>query len=169
VDSESWYAKRIHPTARALRHQQYDRYLLDEVLPFTRHNPNPYLITTGASFGAYHALNFAFRHPEQVGRVIGMSGLYDIKEVTDGYSDENVYFQNPCDYLVHEHDPSRLDALRRLDTILVVGREDAAHANNEYLSRLLSSKHIPHKLHVWDGWYHDWPHWQKMIRMYIGG
>lgn len=169
VDSESWYDKRKHPSARAQRHLEYDRYLTDEVLPLTRHNPNPFLITTGASFGAYHALNFAFRHPDQVGRVIGMSGLYDIKEMTGGYSDEAVFFQNPCDYLVHEHDPARLDALRRLDTILVVGRDDAAIANNEYLSRLLWSKHIGHRLHVWNGWYHDWPHWREMIRTYISG
>ncbi|HJU88455.1 MAG TPA: alpha/beta hydrolase-fold protein [Gemmatimonadaceae bacterium] len=169
VDSESWYDKRKHPGARAFRHLQYDKYLTDEVLPFTRHNPNPFLITTGASFGAYHALNFGFRHPDQVSRIIGMSGLYDIKEMTGGYSDESVYFQNPCDYLVHEHDQGRLDALRRLDTILVIGRDDAALANNQYLSRLLGSKHIAHKLHVWNGWHHDWPHWQKMIRMYIGG
>ena len=40
------------------------RYVLDEVLPFTRHrNPNPFLIATGASFGAYHAVNFALPPP----------------------------------------------------------------------------------------------------------
>ncbi len=169
VDSESWYAKHRHPGDRGRRHEQYDQYLRNEVLPLTRHNPNPFLITTGASFGAYHAVSFAFRHPWEVGRVIGLSGLYDIKEMTGGYSDETVYFHNPCDFLVHEHDPARLDALRRLDIILVVGREDAAHANNDYLSRVLGAKHIPHKLHVWNGWYHDWPHWRDMIRQYIGG
>src|SRR5437764_8408972 len=35
VDSESWYARGRHPGERAWRHVQYDRYLLDEVLPFT--------------------------------------------------------------------------------------------------------------------------------------
>jgi esterase/lipase superfamily enzyme len=169
VDAESWYAKHLHASLRARRHQQYDRYLLDEVLPFTRHNPNPFLITTGASFGAYHALNFAFRHPNQVGRVVGMSGLYDVKEMTGGYSDDNVYFNNPCDFLVNEHDPARLDALRRIDTILVIGRDDAALANNEYLSRVLTSKHIGHKLHVWNGWHHDWPDWRRMILEYLSG
>ena len=46
-------------------------------LPLTRAvNGNPFLITTGASFGAYHAANFAFRHPHLVGRMVGLSGLY---------------------------------------------------------------------------------------------
>src|SRR5208282_4833450 len=80
VDAESWYADHLPPYDRAARHTQYDRYLLDEVLPFTaRMNSNSFLIVTGASFGAYHAVNFAFRHPAAVNRVLAMSGYYDIK------------------------------------------------------------------------------------------
>src|SRR5579884_849358 len=76
VDSESWYAKQLHPAVRAIRHNQYDNYLLREVLPFSsERNANPFLITTGTSFGAYHAVNFALRHPEQVDRTLGLSGL----------------------------------------------------------------------------------------------
>src|SRR4030081_3363586 len=49
---------------RVGHHARYDRYLHDEVLPLTRHrNQSPFLITTGASFGAYHALTFALRYP----------------------------------------------------------------------------------------------------------
>ena len=96
VDSESWYAKQLPPAERALRHNQYDSYILREVLPFSQErNANPFLITVGTSFGAYHAVNFALRHPELVDRTIGLSGLYNIKRFTDGYSDEDVYFNNP--------------------------------------------------------------------------
>src|SRR5205823_13269806 len=56
VDDESWYARGRHPAERAWRQEQYDLYILNEVLPFTtHHNSNPFLITTGTSFGAYHA------------------------------------------------------------------------------------------------------------------
>ncbi len=170
VDTESWYNKRIGPRDRARRQLQYDRYLCDELLPFTAsRNSNPYLIATGPSFGAYQAVNFAFRHPELVNRVLGMSGLYDIKELTDGYSDDEVYFQNPSDFLRHEHDPGRLDAMRRQDIILVVGRDDGARANNEDLSATLHGKGVSHALRIWDGWAHDWPFWMRMIQLYIGG
>jgi len=170
VDDESWYARGRHPAERAWRQEQYDRYILNEVLPFTtQHNSNPFLITTGTSFGAYHAVNFAFRYPQLVGRVIGLSGLYDIKRFTGGYSDDNVYFHNPCDFLRNEHDPARLEALRRMDIILAIGRDDAGCSNNEYLSSILWSKNIWHALRIWDGWAHDWPWWQEMIRKYIGG
>lgn len=169
VDAESWYGKWRPLWERAARHEQYERYLLTEVLPLSRQNSDPYLIVTGASFGAYHAINFAFRHPELVGRAIGLSGLYDIKEMTGGWANDTVYFNNPCDFLVHEHDEGRLAALRRLDTILAVGRDDAARGNNAYLSGILNAKHIPHALRIWDGWCHDWPYWIEMIRRYIGG
>src|SRR5690242_21079979 len=53
VDAESWYAKWRPPDERVRRHAEYDRYLVEEVTPFTaKYNPSPALITTGASFGA---------------------------------------------------------------------------------------------------------------------
>ena len=170
VDSESWYAKERAPAERAWRHVLYDRYLLNEVLPFTSQlNANPFLITAGPSFGAYHAANFAFRYPYLVDRVIGLSGVYDIKKFTGGYTDDNVYFNNPMDFMENEYDPARLRALRHIDIILVIGRDDANYDNNKSFSSILWSKNIWHALRIWDGWGHDWPWWQKMISMYIGG
>ena len=170
VDGESWYADAIPPADRARRHVQYDRYLLNEVLPFSkRRNSEPYLITAGASFGAYHAVNFAFRHPDLVDRTIGMSGLYDIARFVRGYSNDDVYFNNPSAYLAGESDPIRLRLLRHIDIILAVGRDDPSYGNNEYLSGLLWSKDVWHAFRTWEGWAHDWPWWRRMIQLYIGG
>ena len=36
-----------------------------------------FLMTTGCSFGAYHAANLAFKHPEVFSRVIAISGEYE--------------------------------------------------------------------------------------------
>ena len=69
----------------------------------------------------------------------------------------------------NEHDPARLEMLRHIDIILATGRDDGACTNNEYLSGILWSKDIGHALRIWDGWAHDWPWWQQMIRTYIGG
>jgi esterase/lipase superfamily enzyme len=170
VDGESWFAKHLPPADRARRHVEYDHYLLDEVLPFSmERNANDFLILTGASFGAYHAVNFAFRYPHLARRVIGLSGFYDIRGWTGGYADDNVSFNNPCEFLEHEHDPDRLAALRRLEIILTIGETDTALANNRYLSDVLWSKGIWHALRVWDGFAHDWLVWQEMLRLYIGG
>lgn len=170
VDRESWYGGHLHPADRARRHLQYDAYLVNEVVPFTlSQNDHPFLIATGPSFGAYHAVNFSLRHPELVGRVLGMNGLYDIKRFTGGYHDENVYFNNPVESLANEHDPARLAALRRLDIILTAGREDPLLGQSQLLSGLLWSKGIWHALRTWDGFAHDWPVWAKMLPLYIGG
>lgn len=119
VDKESWYARWKHPGARAWRQIEYDNYITNEVLPLSRmKNGNMFMITAGASFGAYHAITYALRHPDLVGRAIGMSGIYDITRWTDGYYDENIYFNNPIDFISQEHDWGRLEALRRQDVIL---------------------------------------------------
>jgi esterase/lipase superfamily enzyme len=170
VHEESWYDRGRHPGARAWRHLQYDRYLVDELLPFSRsQNPTDFVIATGASFGGYHAACFGLRHPELVHRIIGMSGLYDIKGMTNGYSDHNVYACNPADFIRHEHEPGRLAALRRQDIILAVGRDDPNYRDNAEFSATLWGKGIGNALRTWDGWAHDWPYWERMIRLYLPG
>ena len=143
VDQESWYAWDRHPGERARRYQQYDDYLVREVVPFTwSFNRNPLLITTGPSMGAYHAVNFALRHPDLVGRTLGMSGLYDTTRLADGCHDANTYFNNPVEYLANEQDAGRLAALRRLDIILAVGKDDPLLEQNQRLSALLWDKDV---------------------------
>jgi esterase/lipase superfamily enzyme len=148
----------------------YERYLLDEVVPLTwQINQTPFLTATGASFGAYHAVNLAFRYPQMVNRVIGLSGLYDIKQILRGYEDATVYPHDPSHYMMHESDPARLEALRRMNIILAVGQTDPNLQDNKHLSDVLWSKDIWHAFRLWDGWAHDWPWWRQMIRQYIGG
>lgn len=170
VDHESWYNRDAHPGQRAWRQSEYMRYVKDEVLPLSRaKNHNPFLITAGASFGAYHAACFALRFPELTGRLIAMSGMFDIKGFTGGYSDDNVYCNNPPEFIPNEHDEARLAHLRRMDIIIATGRDDRLHAESERLSQVLWNKSIGNALRVWDGWSHDWPYWQRMMQAYAGG
>ena len=149
---------------------RYDTFLTDEVLPrMAALNDDPTLITVGASFGGYHALCFAMRYPHLVTRVLSMSGLPDIKRLTKGWSDDAVYFQNPADFMRHEHDEARLAAFRRMDIILAVGRDDSLCPSNLEFSQTLWDRGIGNALRVWDGWAHDWPYWHQMMAMYING
>lgn len=170
ADAESWYARGKHPHDRAVRQFQYESYIVNEVVPFTRsRNDNGFLISTGASFGAYHAVNIALRHPHHFGRVIGMSGLYDIRDFADGYYGDVVYANNPSHWVGDLHDHGHLEALRRMDIILATGADDRFVDNNRHLSRLLWEKGVGNALRIWDGWAHDWPWWRQMIRTYING
>lgn len=167
---QSWYDKEAHPGHRAWLHLQYDRYVRDELLPFTASvNANPFVIATGASFGGFHAMSLALRNPTLFHRVIGLSGMYDIKGMTGGYSDANVYACNPFDFMQHEQDPARLAAFRRQDIIIAIGRGDPNYQENAEFSAILWRKGIGNALRVWDGHAHDWPYWEQMIVRYVGG
>ena len=170
VDSESWYASWAHPRGRLHRHDQYERYVLDEVLPFVRsQNSNPFTMTHGCSFGAIHAMLFGLRYPTHFRRVLGFSGYYDVHRFLDGYHDEEVHYHNPLDIVRGLQDGQLLHEIRRLEIIMAIGREDGAAQTNSDLSDALWSKDIWHAMRWWDGWSHDWPFWQQMITTYIGG
>ena len=170
VDAESFYARAAHPSGRIARHLQYEQYLIHELLPFVwSKNLTPFTIVHGCSFGAYHAINFALRHPELVNRAIGLSGKYQMRGFFDGYDDDNIYSNNPSDYVPNEHDSGRLEQIKKVDLIMVIGEHDPAYQNNRELSSALWSKNIWHAFRSWNGWAHDWPYWQQMIRRYIGG
>jgi esterase/lipase superfamily enzyme len=170
IDAESWYCDWAHPGGRVYRHLQYDQYILNEIIPFIHsQNDNPFIMTTGCSFGAYHAINFGLRHPEIIRRSIGLSGLYDLRSFMDGYYDDNFYFNNPIDYTADLHDPEQIKLLRQQDIILAVGRDDRARRSNEKLSENLWRAGVGNALRIWDGRAHDWPFWRQMIRIYING
>jgi esterase/lipase superfamily enzyme len=169
--SESWYNFNIHPRERVLRHNAWESYILNEVVPFTRmKNPNPFLITAGVSFGAYLAVNFAFKHPEIVSKTIGLSGSYSVRRLLDDYYDEDVYFNCPASYIAGLNDEWLLTMVRRMQIFLVTSDWDIGLCRQRTydMSRVLSERHILHRLDDWDGQInHDWPSWRKMIRDYL--
>lgn len=169
IDTESLYNWQAPPEQRIHRHNLYDRYIAEEVVPFIREqNPVEYLITTGCSFGGYHSINFALRHPELVNRVIGISGYYELGRFMRGFSNDEVYYHSPIWYMQHMHDPHLLHLYRtQLEIIIVVGEHDIVVDSSRALSDALAANAIPHTLDIWTGAWHDWPWWKQMILKYI--
>jgi esterase/lipase superfamily enzyme len=153
---------------------QYDRYITDEVLPLIRNdsgNSNARPITTGASLGAFLAANTYFKHPDVFRGTIAMSGSYDIKSYLHGYYDDNVYFNNPLDYLPPLNDDYFLPTLRGADAIVILSGQGSYEApeRSRQLSDVLSAKGIPHTLDLWGhDVNHDWPWWRKMLPHWLG-
>ena len=159
LDNESWYNKSASPADRAWRHTVYDRLILEEILPRAMYETgHGRVAVAGCSFGGYHAANFAFRHPGLVGSCFSMSGVFDIRSFTDGYYDDNVYFNNPVDFIPGAADP----ALWHMGIILGTAEHDICRGQNEWMSRLLAAKSIPHWLDMRTGRDHDWPVWKEM-------
>lgn len=170
VDSESWYNRHVHPRHRVERHLAYEHYLLNDVVPLVGHlNPGHGGIgVTGCSFGAYHAMTLALRHPETFTSCIAMGGRYDIASFLDGYYDDDCYLLNPTHFLPRLADPAYLDPIRRNKFVLATGEHDICRGANESFSGLLHAKGIPHSLHVWgSGSKHDWPDWRPMAAAYL--
>jgi esterase/lipase superfamily enzyme len=122
---------------------------------------------TGCSFGAYHAMVFALRHPYTFAWCVTMGGAFDIRQFLDGYFDEDCYFLDPPSFLPDLGDRYYLDQLRRNKFVLVTGDHDICRGANEHFSGLLSAKGIPHSLHVWNHSKHDWPDWRLMASAYL--
>ena len=164
IDKHSFYNKSIHPADRIRNHTWYDKMIKEEIIEKVRwQTPGGKVAVAGASFGGYHAANVAFKHPYYVSHVFSMSGAFDIKSFLDGHFDENVYFNNPTDYLSGNNHPD----LWKMNIVLGTSEWDICRPFNEHMSGLLNQKSIPHWLDM-RGWeQHDWPLWLEMFPHYL--
>jgi esterase/lipase superfamily enzyme len=169
VDGESWYNKGVHPRVRVERHLQYERYLVHELVPFVRwRNQTPRMAVTGCSFGGYHALNFALKHPDVVTHCVSMGGAFDIHQFLNGYYDDDCYFNCPPDFLPSLNDDWFLSRYRAMTWVLATGEWDMCMDQNVKMAAILDGKGIPHWLDIWgDHTAHDWPYWQQMAAKYF--
>lgn len=168
INNESWLNEDAPPSFRALRHQQYNQYIVEEVVPFIRSNTSQetMIITTGVSLGALLAANVFFRRPDIFGGMIVMSGSYDITPYADGYYDDDCYFNNPVDYLPSLTDESILSQLRSKQHIYILsGQGDyEAPERSVQLAQILQAKGVPCHLDLWGHDVpHDWPAWRAML------
>ena len=168
VDGESFYARSRPPQARASRHFQYERYLLEEVVPAIRAaNDVPYLIAAGASFGAAHAAMLATRRPGVVNKAVCLSGAYEMSRWLDGWSEDAGYYLDPLRFLPALDDEQYLTPLRATEIVIATGEDDPNVGESRRLAALLQQKGVPAELHVWQGWAHDWPYWKEMVDAYL--
>jgi esterase/lipase superfamily enzyme len=175
VDSESLYCRSVPPTARVGRHRAYERYILQEAVPFMlAENGVPHLVVHGCSIGAYHAMSLALRHPSRFCKVVALSGRYDLtrpvgsfEDLFGGHYDEDVYFITPNHFLPNLHDPDFLEPMRHMDITLAVGEHDPFHESNRVLSRTLADKGVPHRLAIWPGEAHRARYWREMVQQYL--
>lgn len=174
VDAQSWANFAAHPAERARRHEDYDRYIVREVVPFihSRGHAEHKAFTTGVSMGAYHAANFFFRHPDCFDGCIALSGLFRLNHFIGDYMDETVYFNTPLAYLRNLEDPVYLDLYRQSQIVVCVGQgawEDEMRVDAAELRSVLESKGIPAWVDFWGhDVNHDWPWWRVQMPYFLG-
>jgi len=174
-DSAIWHDDWLPLEERARRHGAYEDWLLGHVVPVIHADCAGFqeIITTGVSFGAFHAANLTLRRADLFPLAVCLSGVYDVSSIGWGERGDAVYFNNPAAYVAGLHG-DHLEWLRsHVSLLLVVGRgawEDSTGSleQTHRFARLLAEKGIRHELDVWgEDSPHDWPAWQAQIAHHL--
>lgn len=177
LDAESWYDFSVSPAERNVRHEAYDRYICNEVVPFIRshcHQPTERVMANGCSMGAYHALNFFLKHPDLFEGTLALSGLYRLDRSEFQLSGDDipaVYFNSPLNYLAELSDPWYTEWYRNSRIIVCVGQgawEQEAIEDTRRLQELLAQQSISAWIDFWGfDVNHDWPWWYRQMNYFL--
>lgn len=169
IDKQSFLNEKITPGQRLIRQQQYESYIVEEVVPFIEdRNSIDFIIIAGMDLGGYHAVATALKYPALFGKAIGMSGIYDIKPFMDDFYNDDVYYSNPTDFVPNMSAQSLLDKVRNVDFRIVSFDTDERKNDAVRLSNVLRMKFIEHDLDIWSMDTHDeWELWPQMLKTHI--
>jgi esterase/lipase superfamily enzyme len=173
INNESWLNNEMDPRHKSIRHQQFNSYVFEEVIPFIRTHTSAEtpIIICGASFGALHSMNLFLKRPELIQGVLALSGVYDLTEYTKGYFDDDVYFNSPQHYMPNLSDHFILEQIRRSNHIHIFsgsGPYEDPEGSRRFAS-VLYNKGITYELDIWGPeWKHDWDTWRDVLPHYLG-
>ena len=173
--SQTWTHKQDHPLARLERHQAYERFLLDTLVPAIREDCRSEAIriaTAGTSLGAFYAANMALRHPETFHYALCMSGRYEASQVLGGFSNLDVYLNNPIAFTSNLEGEELERVRRHTHLTLVCGQgawEEGCIEETHILANVLEAKGIHHYRDIW-GYdvSHDWHWWRRQAVFHLG-
>ena len=174
VDSESWLCDWKNGHDRALAHTQYEKYVIEEAIPFIKHKTGWFgqMMATGCSMGGYHSFNIFLQHPDVFGKVISLSGVYDARFFVGEYgNDELIYRNSPSDNIWNQNDGWFIDHYRNADIIVCTGLgpwEQDGLPSFYSLKRAFEEKNIPAWFDVWgEDVAHDWPWWRIQMPYFL--
>ncbi len=173
VDAETWSDGGGDPGRRIRRHEDWLRYLTEEVVPYIRGfcpQGGPGIMAFGCSLGAMHAAILYFRYPELFDELLALSGVYDASYGFGSYMDEAVYLNSPVHFIANlPFDHPHLALLRSHRAVICVGQGSWELPDyTRALQRVLVEKGIPAWVDYWGfDVAHDWPWWYKQVRYFL--
>jgi esterase/lipase superfamily enzyme len=168
MNKESWMNNEMEPAHKAIRQNQFNEYVFNEVVPYIRNatSQETMIYVAGASFGALHAMNLFLKRPDIINGTISMSGVYDLTEYTKGFFDDQVYYNSPAHYLPNLNDDWYLGKIKASHHIHIYtgsGAYEDPGASRRFAD-ILSGKGINYDLDIWGADIkHDWPTWRTML------
>lgn len=176
VDKETW-SSFADSTSRMAQQENWVNYIMNELIPSALDKAglpqDTPMMVMGASMGATHAANLFFRFPHRFSKLLALSGIYDMSPyIYDGNYDGNFYQNNPMSYLPNmapDHD--YISQYNRGQAVFVVGQgawENECQNDLHKLENTLKNKGIHAEVNFW-GYDipHDWPSWERQIRLYL--
>lgn len=172
VDVKSWSNRHARKDFRIRRQEAYFEWIVEEVVPLV-HEVNPYPklpLLTGCSMGGAHAAVCLLRRPDLFSGMIALSGSYDCRYFTGGYTDPMWLRNSGADILKHA-DNATIDLLRRKSIVLCCGQgegEDIELDATRILEKDLKDNGIPAWVDYWgQDVNHDWAWWRPQIRYFL--
>lgn len=171
-NNESWMHPNMPGEHKAIHHNRFNEYIFNEVIPYIKNNTSweTPVIVSGASFGALHSMNLFLKRPDLIDGVIAMSGVYDLREYSNGFFDDQVYLNSPMLYMPNLSDHSILEQIRKSRHIHILtgtGEYEDPEAARAFAG-VLYNKGINYELSIWGNeWKHDWSTWRAMLPLFI--
>lgn len=178
MDQETWSDKGGDCRNRICRHEQWIRYITDEMVPFMRAMVNerngwtgyPGVMVFGCSLGATHAANLYFRRPDLFDGLLALSGIYTAEYGFGSYMDDLVYENSPVHYLANmPEDHPYLSLYNKKKAIICVGQGPwELPDSTRQLASILQSKGIDAWVDFWGyDCSHDWYWWYKQVEYFV--
>ena len=171
--SRSWLADDIPAGLKLDRHEAYEAFLLQRLIPWIQadcHTPGLPLVACGVSFGGFLALNLALRHPELFPRVLTLSGRFRVWPFLEGLPPArgaDAYLQQPLAYVPNLAGPPLHRVQRALDATLVVGQgahEGRCIPETLEMGAVLRERGIRTRVDVWGhDVSHEWVWWRRQL------
>jgi esterase/lipase superfamily enzyme len=159
---------------RMARHQAYERFVLETLVPFIRadsRSPDARMVAAGCSMGALYSALFALKYPEVFRSAVCMSGRYRGSSFVRGGYSEEVYFNDPLAFVPNLEGAALERVRRNTHLTLVVGRgafEGRCLPETLELGSWLERKGIPHHMGVWgQDSRHEYTWWRRQASHYL--
>lgn len=178
IDQETWSNKDGDPAWRIQRHEDWMRYITEEVAPFIRNDVNyrnnwdgyPQIFVFGCSLGATHAVNLFYRFPDIFDRLLALSGVYNAEYGFGNYKDGQTYFNSPVDYLAQmPFDHPYIGLYNQKKSVICIGQGAWEMVDS---TRQVDDALKTHGINTWvDYWGydcdHDWPWWHRQVQHFV--
>ncbi len=178
IDSETWSNKSGDPRWRIERHEQWVKYITDELAPFiqaaatdcNQWEQPPGILPFGCSLGATHATNLFLRRPDLFDGLLALSGIYTAEYGFGSYMDDLVYLNSPVHYMANlPADHPYIQMYNERKAVICVGQGPWEIPD---ATRTLHHIFLEKGIHIWvDYWgydcAHDWDWWYKQVVYFV--